>query len=298
MAGSAGHLRSGAVKHVAEAMATGAGRLASVDDVAMMAGWKETVMEALRLDRIGSVAVITLDRPDKLNAITTVMLDELDAALTEVETSDARAVIVTGAGRGFCAGSDISGQDQHHGDTRSFAENRIRRMHALILRLVEYRQPSIAALNGLAYGGGLEIALACTFRTAALTAKLCMPEIRHSLVPSYGGTQLLPRLIGAGRALEMMLTGESVDADEALRIGLVNAVDADPVAAAIALAERMPNGAGAAQRMIRRAVAIGGDLPLSDALDCERKLAMDIAVSDEARQGAASFTNRNRQQRD
>jgi enoyl-CoA hydratase/carnithine racemase len=167
-------------------------------------------------------------------------------------------------------------------------------MHALILRLIEYRQPSIAALNGLAYGGGLEIALACTFRTAAPTAKLCMPEIRHSLVPSYGGTQLLPRLIGTGRALEMMLTGESLDAEEALRIGLVNAVDLDPIAAAVALAERMPNGAGQAQSMIRKSVVIGTNLNLAGALDLERELAMDIAVSDAARQGAASFSNRRR----
>jgi enoyl-CoA hydratase len=251
-------------------------------------------METLKLERSGSVAIITLDRPEKLNAITTLMLDELHFALTETEQSDATAVVITGAGRGFCAGSDISGTDQHPGDTRSFAEDRIKRMHGLILRLIAYRQPSIAAINGLAYGGGLEIALACTFRIAAPTAKLCMPEVRHGLVPSYGGTQLLPRLIGSGRALEMMLTGAAIDADEALRIGLVNDTAADPVAAAFALADRMPNGAGMAQRMIRKAVAIGTGLDLAGALDLERELAMEIAVSDEARHGAASFTSRAR----
>jgi enoyl-CoA hydratase len=251
-------------------------------------------MEALKVERVGSVAVITLNRPEKLNAITTIMLDELDMTLAEIEGSDASALVITGAGRGFCAGSDISGQDQHDGDTRIFAENRIRRMHDLILRLAEFRQPSIAALNGLAYGGGLEIALACTFRTAAPGAKLCMPEIKHSLVPSYGGTQLLPRLIGRGRALEMMLTGESLDAAGALRIGLVNAVDPDPMAAALALAERMPNGAGLAQRMIRRSVTIGANLNLAGALDLERELAMEIAVSAEAQEGAASFASRKR----
>lgn len=192
-------------------------------------------MEVVRLDRIGSVAVVTLNRPEKLNAITTPMLDALDIALAEVEASGAKALVVTGAGRAFCAGSDIGGADQHPGDVRSFAKDRIRRMHALALRLIDYRLPSIAALNGLAYGGGLEIALACTFRTALPGAKLCMPEIRHSLVPSYGGTQLLPRLIGSGRALQMMLTGEAIDAEEALRIGLVNIVDADPLAAAVTL---------------------------------------------------------------
>lgn len=251
-------------------------------------------METITLARICSVAVVTLNRPEKLNAITSLMLVELEKALAQVEESDATALVITGAGRGFCAGSDISGADVHHGDTRSFAESRIERMHGLILRLIEYRQPSIAALNGLAYGGGLEIALACTFRTAAPTAKLCMPEICHNLVPSYGGTQLLPRLIGSGRALEMMLTGESLDAEEGHRIGLVNVVDADPVAAAVALAERMPNGAGQAQRMIRKSVAIGTNLNLAGALDLERELAMEIAISDEARQGAANFSNRAR----
>ena len=251
-------------------------------------------METINLDRQGRVALVTLNRPEKLNAITTHMLDDLDAVLTDVEASDAHAVIFTGAGRAFCAGSDISGADEHRGDTLRFAEERIRRMHALILRLIDYRQPSFAALNGLAYGGGLEIALACTFRTCAPHAKLCMPEIRHSLVPSYGGTQLLPRLIGAGRALEMMLTGKAITAEHALRIGLVNAVDDNPVAAAVALAERMPNGAGEAQRMVRRSVAHGTILELAAALDLERELAMEIAVSDEARQGAAAFTKRPR----
>jgi enoyl-CoA hydratase/carnithine racemase len=251
-------------------------------------------MNTLKLDRLGAVAVITLNRPEKLNAITTLMLDELDVALAEVEKGDAAALIITGSGRGFCAGSDISGQDRHHGDTRTFAENRILRMHDLILHLIEFRLPSIAAINGLAYGGGLEIALACTFRTAVVSAKLCMPEIRHNLVPSYGGTQLLPRLIGNGRALRMMLTGESVTAEEALATGLVDAVEEDAVAAAVALAGRMPNGAGAAQHMIRRSVAIGTSLHLAAGLDLERELAMEIAVSTEAMQGATNFAGRNR----
>ena len=251
-------------------------------------------METIKVAQIGSASVITLNRPERLNAITTTMLDEIDIALHEIETSDASVLILTGAGRGFCAGSDISGEDQHGGDTRSFADSRIRRMHGLILRLAEFRQPSIAALNGLAYGGGLELAMACTFRTAAPRAKFCMPEIRHSLVPSYGGTQLLPGLIGRARALQMMLTGESVDAEEALRTGLVNLVDPDPLAAAIALAGSMPNGAGLAQRMIRRSVTSGASLGLAAALDLERELAMEIAVSDDALQGAARFANRNR----
>lgn len=246
-------------------------------------------MDTLKFERSGSAAVVTLNRPHKLNAINSAMLDELDAVLDEIEASDACVLILTGAGRAFCAGSDISGDDQHDGDTKSFAEVRIKRMHSVVLRLASFRQPSIAALNGLAYGGGLELSLACTFRTAAPSAKLCLPEIQHSLVPSYGGTQLLPRLIGVGRALEMMLTGESVDADQALQFGLVTAVAGDPVEAALALSRRLPNGAGLAQRMIRRAVAFGAGQELPAALNLELELAMEIAVSAQARQGAARF---------
>lgn len=251
-------------------------------------------MQTLEFKRIGTAAVVTLNRPHKLNAINSMMLDELDAVLDETEASDASVLIVTGAGRAFCSGSDISGDERHQGDTRTFAEARIRRMHALVLRLAGFRQLSIAALNGLAYGGGLELALACTFRTAAPGTTLCMPEIQHSLVPSYGGTQLLPRLIGAGRALEMMLTAESIDAAQALQIGLVTVVATDAVEAAMALAARLPNGAGVAQRMIRRAVALGCGLALPAALELERELAMEIAVSEQARQGAALFKVRKR----
>jgi enoyl-CoA hydratase/carnithine racemase len=246
----------------------------------------------LKVERTGLCAVVTLDRPEVLNALNTALLDSLDAALDDIAASDAAALILTGAGRAFCSGTDISGGDVHEGGTHDFAEARIRRMHGLILRLIDFPLPSIAAVNGLAYGGGLELALGCTFRTAAPAARFALSEIKLSLVPSYGGTQLLPRLIGAGRALEMMLTGESIDAEEALRIGLVNAVDADPVAAACALADRLPNGQGLAQRMIRRSVAQGLGLALPEALEMERALAMEIAVSDEARAGAARFKER------
>lgn len=245
-------------------------------------------MSIVTEQRANGCVVVMLDRPDVLNAINDAMLDALDAALDAVP-EHARILILTGAGRAFCAGSDISGAERHAEGTEAFARRRIMRMHALILRLVDFPVPSIAALNGLAYGGGLELALACTFRIAAPVASLCLSEIRHSLVPSYGGTQLLPRLIGSARALEMMLTGERMAAGEALRIGLVNAVDPDPVAAAAAYAGRLPNGGGAAQRMIRRAVVRGAGLDLAAALDIERDLAMEIAVSAEARQGAERF---------
>jgi enoyl-CoA hydratase len=257
-----------------------------------MALERTSAMPPVLIELRDDCAILTLNRPDKLNAITGAMIADLETGLDTADTKGARAVIITGSGRAFCAGSDISGEDTHGGDTLSFARARIGLMHALALRLQEMRLPSIAALNGLAYGGGLELALACTFRVAAADARLCMPEIRHGLVPSYGGTQLLPRLIGFGRALEMMLTGEAVPAEQARAMGLVTLVDDDPVSAALDLARRLPNGAGPAQQMIRQAVLWGWDIPLPEGLALERDLATAPALLDSARAGAAAFNGR------
>ena len=241
------------------------------------------------LERRGPHAVVTLNRPAKLNALDDALVTALEDALEEVAASDARALILTGAGRAFCAGSDISGGDRGFESASEHAVQRIGRMHRLVLRLVEFPITTIAACNGLAYGGGLELALACTFRVAAPTARLALPEVRLGLLPSYGGTQLLPRLIGQPRALRMMLTGEPLEAGEALALGLVDVVDEDPVAAAAALAERLPSGTALAQRLIRRAVQEGASLDLARGLELERDLALQIAGSDEAREVATRF---------
>jgi enoyl-CoA hydratase len=252
-------------------------------------------MAQILAERIGHCAVLTLNRPAVLNALNNAILDELEAAIDQVEASDAQVLILTGAGRAFCSGTDISGKEPHEGTTEEFAKARISRMHALVLRLRDLPQPSIAALNGLAYGGGLELALAFTFRIAAPSAVLCMAEINLGLAPSYGATQTLPRLVGQGRALEMMLTGEKMSAEEALRIGLVNLVDDDPVAAAISFAERLPNGAGLAQRVIRQSVARGAHLDLPSALRLELELVMEIARSPDAKQAGVRFQARKRE---
>lgn len=249
-------------------------------------------MSEIVSQREGRVAVVTLNRPEVLNAINTPMLDALDDALDAIEQSDAELLVLTGAGRAFCAGSDIGGHRPAGEDLREVAETRVRRMHALVLRFIGYRLPSVAAINGLAYGGGLELALACTFRVAAPTATLCMPEIKHGVLPSYGATQLLPRLIGASRALELMLTGASLAGEDAKPIGLVTGVDAAPLAAAIAFADRLPNAGSLSHRMIRHAVHHGQHLDLAAALELERELAIEVAVSDEAREGISKFGER------
>ena len=211
---------------------------------------------AIHMSRIDELALITLDRPEALNALSFGLLHDLSRMIDSIADSDARALLVTGAGdRAFCAGADIK---ELMG--RTLVEQRAGAMlgQSVLAKLDRLPMPSIALINGYAFGGGLELALACTFRLAAPTAKLGLPEIKLGLIPGYGGTQRLPRLIGEARATEMILTGRTVDADEAERIGLVNRiVDGDLIEAGMAFAREMTGYSlpvlGFARDAIRRA---------------------------------------------
>src|ERR687896_395292 len=168
------------------------------------------------------VATITVSRPDKLNALNDATIAELGRAIDDArERPDVGAVLLTGAGRAFVAGADISelvSQTAAGARALALAGQRVFR------RFETSPKPTIAAVNGFALGGGCELAMSCHIRIASETAKLGQPEVKLGLTPGYGGTQRLPRLVGKGRALQMLLTGEVIDAQEALRIGLVNAV--------------------------------------------------------------------------
>jgi enoyl-CoA hydratase len=174
------------------------------------------------LDDAG-IALITINRPEKLNALSAAVLGELSGAFTDVREDPAiRAVVLTGAGeKAFAAGADIAELA-----ALSPYETRSRGLYGQgVFRSLETcGKPSVAAVNGFALGGGLELAMACTVRFASENARLGQPEVKLGIIPGYGGTQRLPRLVGRGRALEMLLTGEPVTAAEAYRIGLVNAV--------------------------------------------------------------------------
>jgi enoyl-CoA hydratase/carnithine racemase len=232
------------------------------------------------------ITLIRMDRERVLNAMNEAMVEEIEAAFHTIERdNNVRAYILTGTGRGFCVGTDLkeaSGVSASH---------RVKRMHALILRMVRFPKIGVAAINGLALGGGLEIAMACTFRVAASTARMGLPEVTHSLMPAYGGTQLLPRLVGRTRGLEMALSGEMIGADRAEAIGLVNAVADDPVAAAIALAQRCTQGSALARREILHAAVDGIELPLEQGLALEYRGAMAVADSAEAQAGVDHFRN-------
>jgi enoyl-CoA hydratase len=243
---------------------------------------------SVQLTRQDEFAVITLNRPEALNALSSAVLRELEQAFNEVAASDARALIVTGAGaKAFCAGADIK---ELVG--RSLSEQRRDAAfgQAVLSRIETLPVASVAAINGYAFGGGLELALACTFRLAVPTAKMGLPEIKLGLIPGYGGTQRLPRAVGEARALEMILRASTVDAEEALRIGLVHRiVEGDAVQAAIAFARGFSGFGLPALRLARDAVKRALDVPMHEGLKIEADLNTLAFQTEDAAEGMNAF---------
>jgi enoyl-CoA hydratase len=243
------------------------------------------------LARREAVAILTLDRQNVLNAFSFAMLREIGDAIDQVAQSDARALIVTGAGpKAFCAGADIkelrgrSLLDQKRGS--ELGQGVFAKLDALPL-------PSIAVINGHAFGGGLEFAMACTFRLATRQAKMGPPEIKLGLIPGYGGTQRLPRLVGEARALEIIMTGRTVDAEEAFRIGLVNRlIDGEPLEAGMAFARELAEFSLRALEFARAAVRRAADLPLSEGLKAEAELSTLAYRTVDAEEGMAAFVEK------
>jgi enoyl-CoA hydratase len=215
------------------------------------------------------VATLTVNRPDKLNALNAALIGELGQAIDEAQSrDDIAAVILTGAGRAFVAGADIG----ELSDISSLDGRRLARRGQDVFRKFETsRKPTVAAVNGFALGGGCELAMACHVRIASEAAKFGQPEVKLGLIPGYGGTQRLTRLVGRGRALQLLLTGEMIEAQEAYRIGLVNRV--------VAADQLLPQATSMIQQMLTNAplalaacievVDRGYHLPLEDALDLE-----------------------------
>ena len=247
-------------------------------------------LENLLLERDAGVATITINRPKVLNALNAQTFDELRrVSLALKHDADVRAVVLTGAGdRAFVAGADInelSVQTPDGGRDRA-----MRGQHVLDL-IENLGKPVVAAINGYALGGGCELAMACTIRMAADTAKLGQPEINLGLIPGYGGTQRLARLVGRGRALDLLLSGDQVSASEALRIGLVDRVVAagDLMAEARKLAHALALKAPVAVRYIIEAVHKGLQMPLAEGQAFEATLFGLVSATDDMREGTRAF---------
>jgi enoyl-CoA hydratase len=249
---------------------------------------QELEFQYLRYQVEGNLATVTIDRPDALNALNHELILELGLALDLAEADlDVRALIVTGVDRAFVAGADIENL-QRLGDGFSGREASLAGQD-LMNSLAALPFPTIAAINGYALGGGLELALAADLRVAAVGAKLGLPEVQLGLIPGYGGTQRLPRLIGLGRALDLIMTGRHVGAEEALSLGLVNRVAEDALAGARELARACLVNAPIALGLAKEAVARGLDVTLPQGLEIEADLFGMVATTDDMKEGTAAF---------
>lgn len=242
----------------------------------------------LTLEHHGNVAVLTLDRQAVLNALSFELIKQIGEAIDQAAASEARALIITGAGpKAFCAGADIA---ELTGRSLTEQQRGAELGQRTFAKLDRLPIPSIALVNGYAFGGGTELALACTFRLATPNARFGLPEIKLGLIPGYGGTQRLPRLIGEARAMEMILSGRTVAADEALQIGLVNRiVEGDPLAAALDYAGQFTGFSTIAANLAREAVQQAGVLPLDEGLRVEAALSTLAYRSADAEEGMQAF---------
>ncbi len=245
-------------------------------------------LRTLRFEVTDEVAVITIDRPDALNALSSEVLYELGVAF-ELAQADlgVRALVITGSGRAFVAGADV-GSLQGLSDGFSGREGALAGQDVMNT-LAALPMPTVAAINGFALGGGLELALAADLRVASKTAKLGLPEVGLGLIPGYGGTQRLPRLIGQGRAFDLIFTGRHVGADEALQLGLVNRVVDDALAGAMELAQLTLKNAPVALGLAKEAVVRGLELGLSQGLEVEADLFGMALLTEDAKEGMSAF---------
>ena len=249
-----------------------------------------STFQNLLYEKKAKVAYVTLNRPKVLNALNQAVFAELKSAFQNAgDDAEVRGVILTGAGdKAFAAGADIAEMSSY---TASQAEEATRHAQAVTERLENLGKPVIAAVNGFALGGGCELAMACTIRIAAETAKFGQPEVKLGIMPGAGGTQRLPRLVGKGRALQLILSGEIISAQEAYRIGLVNEVvpSANLIARAEAILNQINSNAPLSIKFSIDAVNKGLDGSVSEGLLIEASLFGICAGSEDKKEGTSAF---------
>jgi enoyl-CoA hydratase len=235
-----------------------------------------------------NIAILTLSRPEVLNSLNEALLIELGLALQLIEADmEVRALVITGEGRAFGAGSDIADlskiDDAFSGRETALAGQEV--MNSLATTTF----PTIAAINGVALGGALELALACDLRVASPSTRLGLPEVGLGLIPCYGGTQRLPRLIGLGPALDMILTGRQVTAEEALHLGLVNRIAEGALEGALELANAAARNAPIALGLAKEAIMRGLAVTLNEGLEIEADLFGLATTTDDFQEGTRAF---------
>ena len=237
------------------------------------------------------VACICIDRPERMNALGVATTHALHAAIVAAIGSHAKVIVLTGTGRAFCAGADLK-ERQLMAEPERYAHNRA--INAAVDALASSPLPTIAAINGLALGGGCELALGCDLRMMVAGAQIGLTEARVGAIPGAGGTQRLPRLIGASRALEMILTGEPVTAERAAEIGLVNrVVPADQLSdCVLQLATLLASRSPTASALAKSTIYAGIEKPLADGLELERKALANIFASADYAEGLAAFAEK------
>ncbi len=246
--------------------------------------------ENVLYEKKGAIAYVTLNRAKVLNALNKATITELSEVFEDARDDAAvRGVILTGAGdRAFAAGADIS---EMGNDAPADAEDKTRHGQRLTKIIENLGKPVIAAVNGFALGGGCELAMACTIRLAVETAKFGQPEVTIGIIPGFGGTQRLPRLVGKGRALQLILTGDMIDAHEAHRIGLVNEIvpSANLIARAEAILNKINANAPVAVKLAIDAANRGLDVSLAEGLNIEASLFVQCFATEDRKEGTAAF---------
>lgn len=254
-------------------------------------------LETIQLEFRNAVCVLTLNRPDCLNALTVEVANDFLAAVAEALNQHARAIVITGAGRAFSAGGDLREMQaiaSREGRLEAFFDEPLRRLHEAILLIRQAPVPFIAAVNGVASGAGCNFALACDLVIAAESARFNQAFIKIGLVPDCGGTFMLPRLVGLKKAAELMFTGDLISAQNALEMGMINSVvpDKELMQHVLALADRLANSPTAAIAQIKKLLEASAINHYGTQLDLERKAQIESGQTKDFKEGVAAFLER------